>query len=298
MDQDNSVNREAAPGQPGWLDRLIRSPLTRLLLFGSGIIALLLLLQWLTGLLAQGLGVDWLSGLINVVLAVLAVHFAYRGLTRLLERRAATELSLAGAPGETGVGVLIGVGLLAVTVGLIAALGYYQVEGTGSWAALATALAIAATSSYTEEVLFRGVIFRIVEEGLGTWSALVVSVLLFGLSHLGNPNATLYGAAAIGIEGGMLLGVAYLLTRRLWLPIGIHFGWNFIQAGVFGPNLSGHEVESLLQSRLSGPELLSGGALGVEGSVFALTLCLLVSFVFLIRVRRRDRFIRPFWSRR
>ena len=141
-------------------------------------------------------------------------------------------------------------------------------------------------------------IFRIAEEGFGTWVALVISVLLFGLSHLANPNATLYGAAAIGIEGGMLLGVTYLLTRRLWLPIGIHFGWNFIQAGVFGPNLSGHEVESLLQSRLSGPELLSGGALGVEGSVFALTLCLLVSLVLLDQARRRGRFIRPFWSRR
>ena len=145
MDQDNSVNREAAPGQAGWLDRLIRSPLIRLLLFGGGTVALLLFLQWLTGLLVQGLGVGWLSGLINVVLAILAVHFAYRGLTRLLERRSATELSLAGAPGETGVGVLIGVGLLAVTVGIIAVLGYYQVGGIGSWAALATALAIAAT---------------------------------------------------------------------------------------------------------------------------------------------------------
>ena len=291
------MNQDNQPQQPGWLDRLIRSPLTRLLLFGGGIVALLLLLQWLSGALAQGLGVGWLSGLINVVLAILAVHFAYRGLTRLLERRAATELSLVGAPGETGVGALIGVGLLAVTVGIIAVLGYYRVGGIGSWTALATALGIAATSSYTEEVLFRGVIFRIAEEGLGTWSALAISVLLFGLSHLANPNATLYGAAAIGIEGGMLLGVAYLLTRRLWLPIGIHFGWNFIQAGVFGPNLSGHEVESLLRSRLSGPELLSGGALGVEGSAFTITLCLLVSLVLLIRVRRRDRFIRPFWSR-
>ncbi len=298
MGQDNSVNREAAAGQAGWLDRLIRSPLIRLLLFGGGIVALLLLLQWLSGVLAQGLGVGWLSGLINVVLAILAVHFAYRGITRLLERRSATELSLAGAPRETGAGVLIGVGLLTVTVGLIAVIGYYQVEGIGSWAALATALGIAATSGYTEEVLFRGVIFRIVEEWLGTWLALAISVVLFGLSHLANPNATLYGAAAIGIEGGMLLGVAYLLTRRLWLPIGIHFGWNFVQAGVFGPNLSGHEVESLLQSRLSGPELLSGGALGVEGSLFTLTLCLLVSFVLLDRARRRDRFIRPFWSRR
>lgn len=293
MDQDNSVNREAAPGQTGWLDRLIRSPLIRLLLFGGGIVALLLLLQWLSGALAQGLGVGWLSGLINVVLAILAVHFAYRGLTRPLERRAATELSLVGAPGETGVGVLIGVGCLAVTVGIIAVLGYYRVGGIGSWATLA----IAATSSYTEEVLFRGVIFRIVEEGFGTWLALAISVPLFGLSHLANPNATLYGAAAIGIEGGMLLGVAYLLTRRLWLPIGIHFGWNFMQAGVFGPNLSGHEVESLLQSRLSGPELLSGGALGVEGSAFTITLCLLVSLVLLDQARRRGRFIRPFWSR-
>ncbi|MCY4355606.1 MAG: hypothetical protein OXC09_12690 [Truepera sp.] len=137
------MNREAAPGQTGWLDRLIRSPLTRLLLFGGGIVALLLHLQWLSGVLAQGLGVGWLSGLIDVVLAILAVHFAYRGITRLLKRRTATELSLSGAPRETGVG------LLTVTVGLIAVLGYYQVEGIGSWAALATGLGIAATSGYT-----------------------------------------------------------------------------------------------------------------------------------------------------
>ncbi|MDE0528687.1 MAG: type II CAAX endopeptidase family protein [Truepera sp.] len=292
MSQDNQ------PQQPGWLARIVRSPPIRLLLFGGSIATLLELLPPVTDGLTRGLGIGWLSSVIGVVVTILAVHFAYRGITRLLERRSTTELSLAGAPGETGAGVVIGVGLLTVIVGLIAALGYYRVEGIGSWAALATALGIAATSGYTEEVLFRGVIFRIVEEGLGTWLALVISVVLFGLAHLGNPNATLYGAAAIGIEGGMLLGAAYLLTRRLWLPIGLHFGWNFIQAGVFGPNLSGNEVESLLQSRLSGPDLLSGGALGVEGSVFTLTLCLLVSLLLLARARRRDRFIRPFWSRR
>ncbi len=133
------------------------------------------------------------------------------------------------------------------------------------------------------------------EEALGTWLALGITVALFGLAHLGNPNATLYGAAAIGIEAGMLLGAAYVVTRRLWLAVGVHFGWNFMQAGVFGPNLSGRQVGSLLESRLSGPDLLSGGALGVEGSVFAIAVCLAASLVFLKRARREGGFIRPFW---
>ena len=117
-------------------------------------------------------------------------------------------------------------------------------------------------------------------------------------AHLSNPQAKLYGAAAIGIEAGMLLGAAYVATRRLWLAIGIHFGWNFMQAGIFGPSLSGHEAGSMLQSRLSGPDLLSGGALGVEGSVFAVAVCLVMSALFLIKARRRGQIVRPFWRRK
>ena len=184
-----------------------------------------------------------------------------------------------------------------MTVGLIAALGYYRVEEIGAWSALAAAFHMAVASSYIEEVIFRGVIFRITEEALGTWLALGITVALFGLVHLGNPNASLYGAAAIGIEAGVLLGAAYVLTRRLWLVIGIHFGWNFIQGGVFGPNVSGIRVESLLRSELSGPELLSGGSLGVEGSIIAIIVCLLASLAILHRARRQDRFIQPFWRR-
>ena len=293
---------QAAPsdGKPRtrWLDRILRFPVTRILLLVVGIAAALWLVRLAAGGLGRGLGAWWPGAAANVVLQILAVHFAYRGMVRLLERRVATELSLSGAARETGAGALVGAGCLTVTVGLVAALGYYHVEGTGAWAALATALGIAAGSGYIEEVIFRGVVFRIAEEALGTWLALAMTVALFGLAHLGNPNATLYGAAAIGIEAGMLLGAAYVLTRRLWLVIGIHFGWNFMQAGVFGPNLSGVRVGSLLQSRLSGPDVLSGGPLGVEGSVFAIAVCLGVSLVLLHRARRQDRFIQPFWRRR
>ena len=279
------------------LRRIALFPVLRILLFIGGIVAALSLAGLVAGGLDRALGAWWPGGVANVLLQIVAVHLTYCGTVRLLERRSAAELALRGAARETSVGVLIGGGCLTVTVGLIAGLGYYRLEGIGSWAVLVPAFGMAAGSGYIEEVIFRGVFFRIAEEALGTWSALVVTVVLFGLVHLGNPNATLYGAAAIGIEAGMLLGVAYVLTRRLWLAVGIHFGWNFMQAGVFGPSLSGVQIRSLLESKLRGSDLLSGGALGVEGSVFAVALCLLVSLALLVRARREGRFIQPHWRR-
>ena len=292
---DTTVTDRRTPAQ--WLHRIAHFPLVRIFLFLGGIATVLALLQPPAEGLSEVLGTGWAHAALMVALPILAVHFTYRGIVRLVERRTAVELALGGAAGETAAGALIGAGCLTVTVALVAALGYYQVDGIGPWTGLATAFGIAALSGYVEEVIFRGVIFRIAEEALGTWLALAITVALFGLAHLSNPNASLYGAAAIGIEAGMLLGAAYVVTRRLWLAVGIHFGWNFIQAGVFGPNVSGVQVDSLLQSRLSGPDLLSGGALGLEGSVFAISVCLLASFFLLKRAQRQNRLIRPFWRR-
>ena len=297
---DRVVHESSDPDEKprtGWLRRAAHFPVIRIVLFIAGVSASLHLVRLVADGLEQVLGEVWPSSAANLVLQILAVHVVYCGIARLLERRRAAELALSGAARETGAGVLVGGGCLTVTVGLIAVLGYYRVEEIGAWTALAAAFGMAAGSSYIEEVIFRGVIFRITEEALGTWLALGITVALFGLVHLGNPNASLYGAAAIGIEAGALLGAAYVLTRRLWLAIGIHFGWNFIQGGVFGPNVSGIRVESLLRSELSGPELLSGGSLGVEGSIFAIIVCLLASLAILTRARRQDRFILPFWRR-
>ena len=294
------MNESSAPGEKprtGWLRRAVHFPVIRIVLFIAGISVSLHLVGLVHDGLGQVLGEGWPSSAANLALQILAVHLVYCGIVRLLEQRRAAELALSGAAQETGAGVLVGGGCLTVTVGLIAALGYYRVEEIGAWSALAAAFHMAVASSYIEEVIFRGVIFRVTEEALGTWLALGITVALFGLVHLGNPNASLYGAAAIGVEAGVLLGAAYVLTRRLWLVIGIHFGWNFIQGGVFGPNVSGIRVESLLRSELSGPELLSGGSLGVEGSVFAIIVCLLASLAILHRARLQDRFIQPFWRR-
>ena len=136
--------------------------------------------------------------------------------------------------------------------------------------------------------LFRGVLFRIVEGRLGTWLSLVLSSALFGLSHLFNPGATLWSAFAIAIEAGGMLAAAYAATRNLWVPIGLHFGWNFAEGAIFGTQISGKDApEGLLHGALSGPNLLSGGEFGPEASVYSLIAGVLVTIAFMWLARRR-----------
>jgi uncharacterized protein len=229
--------------------------------------------------------------------AVPAAFFAYWGYVRLLEKRSPTEIALTGAPMELGRGLIAGVALFTTTIGILWILGIYHVTGSNEWIVLVNSLTLAVMSGFLEELLTRGIIFRIMEETLGTWIALVLSALLFGSMHLGNPHATIFSASAIALEAGLLLGACYILTRRLWLAIGLHLAWNFTQGGIFGVAVSGTTAKGILQSSLTGPEILSGGAFGAEASVIAVIVCV-TGFVFVIlRVRKKGQIIRPFWLR-
>jgi hypothetical protein len=116
----------------------------------------------------------------------------------------------------------------------------------------------------------------------------VLTGVLFGLSHLFNPHASLWGALAIGIEAGGLLTAAYVATRKLWLPIGLHFGWNFAGAGIFGTVVSGNGTpQGLLDAVTSGPSIITGGAFGPEGSLYSVLFCVLATTAFLWLARRR-----------
>ncbi len=171
---DRVMHESPAPDEKprkGWLRRAAHFPVIRILLFTAGISASLHLVRLAHDGLGPVLGEGWPSSAANLTLQILAVHVVYCGIVRLLEQRRAEELALSGAVRETGAGVLVGGGCLTVTVGLIAALGYYQVEEIGAWSALAAAFHMAAGSSYIEEVIFRGVIFRVTEEALGTQPA-------------------------------------------------------------------------------------------------------------------------------
>ncbi len=152
-------------------------------------------------------------------------------------------------------------------------------------------------AAFVEEIITRGIIFRITEESLGTWLAVVISALFFGLSHIFNPESSWFAALCIAVEAGVLLAAAYITTRRLWLPIGLHFAWNFTQGGIFGVPVSGGRVDGILESSLSGPERLSGGKFGAEASIFAVLVCTSMAIYLIVRAVRNGQIIRPFWAR-
>ena len=119
---------------------------------------------------------------------------------------------------------------------------------------------------FVQEPLYRGVVLRISEERLGSWLALLVSALAFGVAHLNNPGARVIDGVSIFIFG-LLFGGAYLLTRRLWLPIGLHAAWNLAQGGIFGISVSGSSSPAVFDGSTDGPTWLTGGAFGAESSV-------------------------------
>ena len=229
-----------------------------------------------------------------LIVSLLVAWLAYLTYVRVVERRPVAELSGAGAPRELGMGMLAGLGLVSVTIGALWLLGYYQVRGANAWTVVFVLLANDGAGAFVEEILLRGIVFRITEEVLGTWLALALSALLFALLHLTGPDATVTGAIVVGLEGGILISAAYVLTRKLWLPIGLHFGWDFSQDALFGV---GRGAKGLVRADLTGPSLLSGGASGVEGSILALLLCLVASAYLILRARQRAKLVAPVWRR-
>ena len=204
---------------------------------------------------------------------------------RWIERRPAVELRLAGFPGDVGGGTLLGAALFTSVMGILWLAGAFHWSGWGVSPPVVPVLLSVLAGAATEELVFRGFLFRLVAAAGGNWTALAVTSSLFGLAHIGNRGATLTSSAAIALEAGILLGAAYAAAGTLWLPIGIHAGWNFAEGPLFGTAVSGHvQQASLLSGQLQGPVLLTGGAFGPEASIAAVGVCLAASAVFLRRM--------------
>lgn len=292
---ENTVPTPPPPAPPGRVRRVLRSPPARVLLLGF----LLVVLMALNGDTMISYGDKPLKAVMHTLALAIAGFAVYIGFAHLVEQRAASELDLPGRGRELGYGLLLGAGLYTVCELILMALGIYRIEGLNPLRFMLPAMAMALSSSVFEELLFRGVLFRSVETWFGTWAALVVSSLVFGLSHLMNPQGTLEGALFIAVEAGVLLAAAYILTRRLWLCIGFHLSWNYTQSAVFSGIVSGNEAEEgLIRSTVKGPTLLTGGDFGVESSVLALVLCTATGIVMLVLAAKRGRIVPPVWKRR
>lgn len=293
IDKDARMDSTEPPRTAPWL-RALRYPPVRLLLLGGG---LFYMLGTSNALRYGTAGTPLLA--IAVTLGMAALGFAaYLLFVRLVEGRPASELALPGMGRELGIGLLVGIGLYTASVAVLMMLGIYRIAGWNAWTFLLPAIPLALSSGVFEELLFRGALFRIVEEWLGSWISLVVSSLVFGLVHLVNPTATLLGAIFISVEAGLLLAAAYMLTRRLWMSMGFHMGWNYTQSAVFSGIVSGGESDpGLIRPIIDGPALLTGGAFGLESSVIAFAFCTTAGVVLLVMAARRGRIVPLPWQR-
>jgi len=234
----------------------------------------------------------------GALLLTAVILAAYRTYVKVVEGRPVTELSRTHASRELGAGLLLGALLLSLTIGVMAALGAYRITGTNGWMAMIATLPAFILAAVLEEVVMRAVVFRILEQWLGSWTALAISAAAFGVLHLFNTGTTLLDAGAIMLEAGVLLAAAYMVTRRLWFCVGIHFAWNFTQGGIFSAAVSGEATNGLLQAQLVGPAWLTGGAFGAEASLTAMVVCLAAGLLLLLAARHRRHMIPSSWSRR
>jgi membrane protease YdiL (CAAX protease family) len=142
-------------------------------------------------------------------------------------------------------------------------------------------------AAYQEELLSRGYHLQNLSDAFGKVWGVVVSSLIFGLLHLANPSAG--WASTLGIfVAGAFLAYAYLRTRRLWLSIGLHAGWNFFEGTVFGFQVSGLDFFRLIRISVSGPELWTGGAFGPEAGLIILPAIVLGTVLVWVYTRRRS----------
>jgi len=237
----------------------------------------------------------YLEKIVNIALFLLV----YRLYVTWIEKRTADEIKLRGSIQESCAGFMIGAGIIAVMVFGLSISGYYRIDSIGeNPRVLLDAFLGRGTDAFVEELFIRIIFFCLLEKLLGTWYSLIAVACVFGLGHISNPNATLWSSAALMVSDVLLTG-AFVLTRRLWLVWGIHFGWNYLQDGVFGLANSGvTELDSWITPIISGPGFITGGSFGLEASLVAVTLQVAIGIWLLKAAMARKQIIAPVWIRK
>ncbi len=240
-----------------------------------------------------------IKNIISSIAIAVAALISYITLFRFYEKRKIVEFSLKCFGRNAAIGLFTGFVLQSLVILVIFIEGGYSILKTNPVSFILPGFAIALSSAIFEEILFRGILFRLIELRFGSIIAIIMSAVIFGLMHLANKNSSLYSAVSIAIQAGILLAAAYIYSKNLWLPIFLHFAWNFAEAGIFGAVISGNQIdESLFTSKFSGSMRLTGGSFGPENSLQATIFCLIAALIFLWMAKKQNKFVEPFWKKR
>ena len=187
-------------------------------------------------------------------------------------------------------GFILGFFTISLSIFLLYLLGYYQVitiTTTHYSVKLFTVLIVAAL---IEDLFHRGLIIRVLENWLGTNVAIVIGMLV-EMQHVFNPNSNLF-SLFLYLIWGFTMTMFFVYTKRIWLPFFFHLGWNFAQP-FYGSNLTGlNDMGNIIQSKFKGPELFTGGAVGIEGSIFTATFLLLIGIVLYYLAKKEGKIIK------
>ncbi len=236
---------------------------------------------------------EYNSYLINIpifLITAAVLLLLYSLLTRYVEGNDACKIAPRKDISSIGKGLLIGFSYFIIVTATMSLCGCYHIKSVQfDWEKQLFSFTLFFLVAVSEEIFFRGILFRMINRRWNLWAALVISALIFGGLHIFNDNATLWSSIAIAIEAGSLLGAAYAYSKNLWLPIGIHWIWNYTQGNILGFPVSGEDnVTSVITPEISGPQWFTGGSFGAEASVIAAVIGLLISLWFIRKTIQQE----------
>lgn len=183
--------------------------------------------------------------------------------------------------------------LVGIIIGFIAMLGIYLVELKLNFIQIKsinnlnfkiiTTLFSLAVMALGEELLFRGFMLSgFIHILKNKYIAVLLTAILFGLAHAGNPNATIVSVISNGL-GGVMYAIAFIESNGIWLPFGLHFAWNFFQGPVFGFPVSGMNFGGIIEQNTAvSQNLIYGGTYGPEGGIIGISFRILVILMLLL----------------
>jgi membrane protease YdiL (CAAX protease family) len=287
--------------QSGFRQRLrdIGRALVSLLLGGTAVLGAMLLFRKGVLPLVEAFfqpGEAWLSALrrVGIPLVALATYWAY---VRWHEKRDATELR--PQPLRLMLGGVGGAALLALPVALLFMAGAYEfVHWRGFSSGLWGVACVIAIAALLEELVYRCLLFRVLERACGTTMALVIQAVVFAIMHIANVEQGTLRDVATMLVSVTLLGVLwaglFVLTRNLWVVAAHHAAWNFtiMLTGLPLSGIGDWQALAPLESRYAGPDWLTGGLFGPESSLVVMLAIAGAVAVLLHMARRRQAFVR------
>lgn len=230
----------------------------------------------------------WLNCVASIASAVLLIVI-YILIVRFIEKRRVEEFALNIALKQIGKGFLIGIAYFSIIVIVLFAIGSYRVESIQfNYIDILIIFLLYLIVAIGEELIFRGILFRLIDQRWNAVVAYISSALIFGFMHL--PQGTVWSSVAIAIEAGLLFGAVYKYSGNLWMPIGIHWSWNFFEGPVYGFFVSGtnsENVDTIIKPIITGPDIITGGSFGPEASIVSVVLGSVLSIWFISKSRKK-----------